>query len=314
MHSGKSNPLCMLHNAVKEIIGIVRWDDPPPAPPAPGAGDPPAPPANPAPAPGAGDFKWKEKLSADVRNSPLFQGYDDNAEGFNKAATGYANLEKLLGHEKVPIPKDDKDVEGWNRLSKALGVPDKAEAYGLMDPELPADLKSISFDKQKFAETVHAFKLTPNQAKGLWGAYTDMMKDMYSKAVKASQENMTNVINQMRGEFGDAYDTKVELGQMVINKFGGDDETINFLTTALVKDPRGIKFLAKLGEQFSESKIGEFAYKRFSLTPEEAQKEIDTIIADPKHPYNNEKSPQGERNRAIDYVNSLYAAIQKSKG
>lgn len=262
----------------------------------------------------ATEFKWKDQLPSDLKNSPLFQGYDDGVEGLAKAASGYANLEKLLGHEKVPIPKGDDDVEGWNRFQKAMGIPDKAESYGLPDPEFPEGMENIAFDKNKFAETVHAFKLTPNQAKGLWGAYTDMMKQAYQNVAKQTQENMQTVINKMRGEWGDAYDTKVELGQMVINKFAGDDESIDFLTSTLVKDPRGIKFLAKLGEQFSESKIGEFAYKRFSLTPDEAQKEIDTILSNPKHAYNDPMANSSERDRAIDYVNSLYAAIAKAKG
>ena|SRR3990167_3265857 len=125
---------------------------------------------------------------------------------------------------------------------------------------------------------------------------------------------MTQVVNQMRSEWGDAYDTNVELGQLVINKFASDQDSQDFVTASLMKHPNGIKFLSKIGSQFAENKIGEFGFKRFSLTPEQAQSEIDGILAEPKHPYNNDRAAPAERDRAIDYVNGLYKLISKSRG
>jgi len=114
-------------------------------------------------------------------------------------------------------------------------------------------------------------------------------------------------------EWGDGYETKIELGQMVINKFS-DDQTMNDKITSLLSaDPQGIKFLAKIGDQFAENKIGDFKYQRHALSPEEAQKEINNIRADANHPYNNDKKTTGERDRAIDYVNGLYQAINRGK-
>lgn len=259
-------------------------------------------------------FSWKSKLNSDIINSPTMQKFEDSPEGLQKAVESHLSLEKLLGHEKVPIPKGPEDTEGWNRFNKAMGIPDKAEQYGLADAEIPENLKGMTFDKQKFAEVVHSFKLTPNQAKGLWGAYTQMTMDSYTKAVKDHEANMAQVVNQMRGEWGDSYDANVELGQLVINKFSGDTDTENYVTSVLAKDPRGVKFLSKIGAQFAENKVGEFGYKRFSLTPDQAQAEIDTILKDPKHPYNDDRASQPERTRAVDYVNSLYAAIVRAKG
>ena len=259
-------------------------------------------------------FTWKERINPDLRNSPLTQKFSDDLVGLENQLKSHHELEKLLGHDKVPIPKDDKDTEAWALFSKALGIPDKAEGYGLPDVEIPDSLKGITFDKNKFAEVVHSFKLTPSQAKGLWGAYTEMSKQAYMKVQQDYQKGLTETINRLRGEWGDAYEANVDIGQTVINKFGEDQDTIDFLTASLVKDPRGIKFLAKIGNQFAENKIGDFSYKRFSLSAEEAQAEIDKIVTDPNHPYNNEKSTEQERNRAIDYVNSLYQVISKAKG
>lgn len=259
-------------------------------------------------------FSWKTQLAPDFANSPTMQKFPDTKDGFNEAVKSHLSLEQMLGHEKVPIPKGKDDTEGWNRFQKAMGIPDRAEAYGLPDADVPASMKGMTFDKQKFAEVVHSHKLTPDQAKGLWGAYTEMTKEVYSKAMKDHQEKMTNVVNQLRSKWGDAYETNVETGQMVINKFAAEPETQDFITTSLLKDPRGVEFLAKIGAQFAENKIGEFGQKRFSLSPEQAQEEITKIRNDPKHPYNNEKASPAERDRAIDMVNGLLAQIAKAKG
>jgi hypothetical protein len=259
-------------------------------------------------------FSWKSQLAPDFANSPTMQKFSDDKAGFNEAVKSHLSLEQLLGHEKVPIPKGPDDTEGWNRFQKAMGIPEKAELYGLGDVEVPESMKGMTFDKQTFAETVHSFKLTPAQAKGLWEAYTSKQKEVYQKALQDHQKHMDTVVNQMRGEWGDAYDTNVELGQMVINKFATTKEEQDRVTSILASDPVGIKFLARIGNQFAENKTGEFGYKKFSLSPEQAQAEIDAILADEKHPYNNEKSSKGERDRAIDYVNGLYRQIVKAKG
>lgn len=258
-------------------------------------------------------FNWKQNLGPDYANSPTMQKFPDTKDGLNAAVKSHLELEQMLGKEKVVIPKDEKDAEGWSRLAKALGVPDKAEAYGLADVELPDTMKGVVFDKAKFAEIAHAHKLTPGQAKSLWGAYTEMIKGAYTKAVQDKQTEMQGTINRLRSDWGDAYDTNVELGQMVINKFSSDKETQDFITAAVLSHPNGVKFMAKIGNQFAENKIGEFGYKKFSLTPDQAQSEIDTIVRDPKHPYNNDKLPKAERQRAIDYVNNLYNVIERAK-
>lgn len=259
-------------------------------------------------------FSWKTKLNADLANSPTMQKFDDSPEGLSRAIESHLSLEKLLGHEKVPLPKSADDVEGHNRLAKALGVPDKADGYGLPDVEIPDTMKGMTFDKSKFAEIVHSFKLTPNQAKGLWKAYTEQNMQAYADYQKQFEQNLQQTVNQLRSEWGDAYETNVDLGQMVINKFSPDQETNDYLTSVLTKDPRAIKFLAKIGSQFAESKVGEFSYKRFSLTPEQAQAEIDQILRDPKHPYNDRNATTAEHERAVLYVNGLYASIAKAQG
>ena len=259
---------------------------------------------------------WKESItSPDLRNS--LSKFEDTPEGIGKLAESYNNLEQLLGRDKVPIPKDINDVEGWSRLSKALGVPDKAEGYGLADAVIPKDLAQmgLTLNKNEFAEVMHAHKVPPGAVKGIWDVYQQKAIGAYTNAMKAHQEQLTNTVNTLRGEWGDSYETNVELGQMVINKFSDSQETNDKITALLSKDPAGIKFLAKVGSQFAENKVPEFQMKRFSLAPEEALDEVIKIKMDLDGPYHNSKGKftAKEHQVAVDRVNHLIGVYQKNR-
>lgn len=258
---------------------------------------------------------WQSQLAVDYRNSPLVKKFEDTPDGLANMVKSHENLEKLLGHDKVPIPKGLDDKEGWNRFSKAMGIPDKAENYGLPDAQLPNEIKDYGIDKREFAEIVHAHKLTPAQAKGLWTAYQEKSIQDYNKAMEAHQGKITENINRLKGEWGDAYDTNVQLGQTVINKFSDSQEMNDYITAVMTQDPRGIKFLAKIGNEFAENKLGDFAMQKFSLAPEEAQAEIDKMVNDLEGPYMNVKSKYTEREHtaAIDRVNSLRMSIARAR-
>lgn len=257
---------------------------------------------------------WKNTLRTDLKDSPLLQKFEDTPDGFNKAFESHANLEKLLGHEKVPVPKGPEDVEGWSRYRKAFSIPEKPDGYKLEDVKLPDSMKGITIDKSKFAEVAHQLDLTPAQAAKQWKIYNDIQAQAYEKHVQAHQAKVTESINALKQEWGDAYNANIELSQSVINKFSDSQEMNDYLTAALSQDPQGIKFLAKLGEQFTENKVGDFSPKRFSNTPEQARNEIDKIRLDPNHPYNNPKATEREHDAAVQYVNSLYATIARAKG
>ena len=276
--------------------------------------DPNAAPAAPATPAAPAAFNWKNVLPQDFQNSPTLKKFPDTKEGFSEAIRSHLELERLLGYEKVPIPKSKDDQAAWAVYSKAMGIPEKADGYGLPDVEIPESMKGMVFDKAKFAEVVHNQKLTPDAAKGLWGAYTEMVKGAYEKAKQDHQDLIHANTNQLKGEWGEAYQSKVELGQMVLNKFCPSKEMNDKLTALLTSDPDGIRFLSLIGDQFSENKIGDFRYQRHSLTPEEAKNEWDAIRADLSHPYNNEKAPKAARDAAIARVNELIGIVKRPQG
>src|SRR3990167_5578360 len=117
-----------------------------------------APPVTPPETPA---FSWKSNLTEDYENSPVVQKYEDTKEGLNAAIRSTLDLTKMLGHEKVPIPKNAQDEAAWKLFKQAMKIPENADGYGLPDIEVPENLKGISFDKKSFAEAMHKQNATP---------------------------------------------------------------------------------------------------------------------------------------------------------
>lgn len=258
-------------------------------------------------------FSWKSKVGEDLSKAPSLGKFSDTPEGLAEVAKSYVNLEKLLGHEKVPLPKGPEDVEGRAAFNKAIGVPDAPEKYNLPDASLPAGSESVAFDKGTFQQVMHKYGLTPQQAAGLWKEYGSMMGESYNKMTQNYSQQLDQNINALRKEWGDAYAANVELADMAISRLADSKEMGDWLTANIAKSPFGLKWAAKVGNLLAENKVGDFQYKRFSLSPAEAKNEIARIKADPNHPYNSEKATEDDHNAAVNHVNRLFAISMGKK-
>lgn len=72
------------------------------------------------------------------------------------------SLESTIGREKLPLPKDEQDREGWDRLHKAAGWPEKAEDYGLQLGEAADPQFADAFLKK-----AHEARLSKRQAQDM---------------------------------------------------------------------------------------------------------------------------------------------------
>lgn len=264
---------------------------------------------------GGNAFDWHSQLTPDLKGSPFISKFENTSEGLKKAMQSYGNLEQLLGHEKVPIPKDENDTEGWARYRTAMKVPEKPEGYGLEDAKVPEVLKGVVMDKNKFAAFMHSQHATTAQTKAAWNMYVQENVNAYNTHMDNLQKDLEKNINVLKQEWGGAYDVNIELGQSVINQFAGDKETADFLTASLLKDPRGIKFMKTLGDQFAENKIGDFNLKRFAVSPDDAQNELNEMMRDLNGPYFNDsgKFSKKEQDTAVARATTLREIIAKAK-
>jgi hypothetical protein len=226
--------------------------------------------------------------AATTTSSKFYEGFKDESlrgfvqnKGFEDAealANSYANLEKLVGKDKVPMPKDDSDVEGWDRVYKALGRPDKPDAYQLPTPE-GAD---PAFSKTA-GEWFHEAGISQKQAQTIaskWNAFQqEAMAAQEAQFGRQADQDMT----ALKTEWGQAYDEKVQQGRQYVRELGLNEKELDAIERA-VGTKRMLSIFseggAKLGEATAhgfEGGKGQFTGK---MTPAQAQARLNDLKKD----------------------------------
>lgn len=165
------------------------------------------------------------------------------------ALKSHRELERMLGGEKVPVPKDANDKAAWDLFYKAAGRPEAPEGYGLdkiegLDPELSAAAQA----------EFHKFGLSSQQGQELakWWASNEAQKatkDAEQFAIKSSAE-----LADLQKAWGSGFEPKAEAAKRAAKQFGFDAETLSKMERAI--GTKGlIEKLSAIGEAMSEAPL-----------------------------------------------------------
>lgn len=231
-----------------------------------------APAASPAPAPAPASGSWYDGIEdGDLKGYVQNKGWKDPVE----LANGYRNLEKLLGTEKVPLPKGAEDKEGWARVYDALGRPKSADDYGLAVPEGG----SPDFAKAA-ASKFHELGLSKSQAEALAGWYNEQAQAQMGSAQQATAAKVEQDLQALKGEWGGAYEENIELGRRAAREFGLDASKLEALENAFGTGEM-LKFMSRIGRGLTEHTFeGGRSATGFGMTPEAARQRISALRED----------------------------------
>ena len=225
--------------------------------------------------------KWMEELAPEVRDHPSLASFKTVGD----LAKSWVGAQSLIGAEKLVLPKDEKDEAGWAQVFTKLGRPEAATGYQVPTIEgLPAGFVVEEARVKAFLETAHKHGLSQRQAAALYQGYVTEQAAAYTQYLAKAEAATAAAEKAMRAEWGTGYEAQVAL----VNKtlawaVGPEDEKT--LRAEFGNDPRFLRMLAKVGNAISEDVLGAGAPKPGDLTPDAAMKEINTIMADPKHAY-----------------------------
>lgn len=200
------------------------------------------------------------------------KGWKDPVE----LANGYKNLEKLLGGEKLPMPKGAEDKEGWTRVYDALGRPKSADEYKLPIPE---------GDPGTFAKAAsgkfHELGISQQQAEGLAKWWNETQQGQLSEMQQQSAAKVQADLTSLKTEWGQAYDENVSFGQRAAREFGLDAAKLTAIENALGTGEM-LKFMARVGRGLSEDtfEAGKGSGNKFGMTPEAARERIGALRND----------------------------------
>lgn len=193
---------------------------------------------------------WRDALPEDIRSSPSLSKFD-TMEGFAKS---YVNLERMLGSEKVPVPKEG-DAEGWERFYKAAGKPDTPDAYGFKAPEqIPEGMTyNPDLDKQ-IAGIFHKANLNRQQAAAVREGLLEITGKGALDALESGKqaENERRIAIQraeeaLKSEWGTAFEQRGKVAGAAINKFLSPETIAAMDAAGLANNPAIVKDMYKLG-------------------------------------------------------------------
>lgn len=191
-------------------------------------------------------------------------------------ADGYRNLEKLLGGEKLPMPKGAEDAEGWGRVYDALGRPKESGAYKV--PVLEgSDPNIVGQVQAKF----HELGLSEQQGNALaeWWNQTQgaSLQGLHQQFAQKSEADLTS----LKSEWGNAYEENVEFGRRAAREYGLDGAKLDSIERALGTGEM-MKLLSQIGRAQGEAKFeGGGNNNPFGMTPDAARQRISSLQNDP---------------------------------
>ncbi len=209
---------------------------------------------------------WRDSLPEEIRTNAAISSFKD-IESLTKS---YIHAQSLVGKKGVVVPGEKAAPEEWQSFYKGIGVPD-ADKY---DVSAPKDSKIPENFLIGFKETAVKNGLLPKQANELLGWYAKIQQADTAQSQKMQKETVTKGIEDLKKEWGDAYDKEISAAQFFVKEQGGP-ELVQFLNeTGAGNNPVIIKTFAKAAKLLGEDKLREGGVSSGGQSPQEIQDEL----------------------------------------
>lgn len=236
------------------------------------------------PAPGKGMINFLDYTPEDVKSNPEMMKSLEKVKDLPGLIKSYVHTQKQIG-KSINIPGQDAKTEDWDAFYAKIGRPESPEKYDIKRPENP----NLSYDEgleKKFLSAAHKAGLNKQQAQGLLDWWSSEQETVFQQM----QQEVQKSVDELKKEWGGAYDTKVAMAQRAIKRFG-DKNLVGFLEdSGLGNNPHLVKFFARLGENIREDRAP--GGEPVSLvSADEAKQKIAAITSDRNHVYHNRSKP-----------------------
>jgi len=251
---------------------------------------------------------WTSALPEDQRSILAVKGWKTPSDMLKS----YTDIEKLMGHEKIAMPRKDKNGNyekgELERVMASLGMPKDAKEYktsegfklpdGIeIDPQVMLDFKTKA---QKVGLLPHQFAFMMDELSGI------LHRGQEAEKVK-NETAYNDAALALRTKYGAAYAQKKKLANSVLRNFA-DKERGAEIAKKYGNDPAIVELLATIGENLSEEALTRVNMTETMMSPEAAQIEINKIKGDQNHPYF--KSEHPEHGYWVKRMTELYKMLR----
>lgn len=216
-----------------------------------------------------GEFveNWQNALPEGLREKPWLK----NFKSIDGLIQSYDNAQGLIGKKGIVPPAANATPEEKEQYYRALGKPEKPEAYKLDVPALPEGVYKEEYGKN-FQTFAHKANLSEDQAKAVWSQYWEWNKGQLENVQAAAQQRDAEAVATLKREWGNAFTQQLDLANRVVKTFGIADVLAQ---KGLSNDPVIAKMLAQIGASMSEDKI---INGNATMIPANAKQEADKVM------------------------------------
>jgi len=189
---------------------------------------------------------WFEQFE-EIKDNPSMKNFK-SLEGLAKSLI---NANKMVG--KKLAPGEFVSDEHKKEFYQSLGVPEKAEDYGLTKPEgHPEDMPYSQEQVDWFANKALEYNLTPEQAQGLRNDFYQLQRDAWEKGTSGLEGEIKAQQEELRQEWGADYEKNLEIGSLALEKIEGFESAQEL---GLDKNPKFAKFMYQLSQTMGEDTL-----------------------------------------------------------
>lgn len=233
----------------------------------------------------SGEQSWHSRLNPDYKAHPSIQKFKSE----NDLAKSYLELSKTLGQPKVVIPTEKSTPEEWRAYFKAGGAPEKDDEYDVGMEDLPEEARTPTESLAALRKAAFDNGVSKKAFDAMFKTYKETANNQINQHVEGIKKMRELSETELRKEWGASYDGKVEGAQKVINTFF-KDAGVRKEFSVLANDKGFIKAMANIADKLGEDVIA--GRPRVTMTPQEAQSEINRIMGDKKSPLFDELHPE----------------------
>lgn len=223
-------------------------------------------------------------LDTDLQSNPSITKFKD----VPSLAKSYVELQGALGADKIALPGKDAKPEEWDAVYEKLGRPADPAGYELGDWKPPEGVPWNMEHTATMAERMHARGITKAQAQGLVADQAELAERQWQAHLENVGKQRETTAAELQTKYGAAFPVKMEGAKKAALAIIEKAELKENPFEQVLPDGRKVGDLPGMVEvmmQFAEE-VGEDGSPgpgaRTTRTPDEAQRELDEMVGDPR--------------------------------
>lgn len=223
--------------------------------------------------------EWLASMPDDLKASKTLSKFKD----VENLARGYENAQKLIGRDRITIPKTDEEFQ---EAYAKLGCPDDPKKYAFKyDDSKLSDVHkgALAKDVEMFRGWAKAAGLNNAQANVVINKYAEQAGIYAAEDLAKCTAETQACESALRSEWGEAYDLKITIANRVLSRYGDQNMIQAIVDSGLGRNPGFIRMISKLGEMTQEDVGLDKTGGSQVMTPEAIREQIAEVQSHPAY-------------------------------